>query len=201
MDQKIIIVIVILISLLSISISVSIYISNKSSSSYITTTPNPILTTTTPNPILTTNIPITTATVQQTPSLVNFVSDTNKAVAWKGMEYHTNQDLSGLDYRIACDKPWNAYYQFGCKLPTGNTLYTLPKGPVSYGNFQGPKIRIAPENQYNYCTLSGGTLSVLRQRPGDIGMVDITSNLSNEDMSGTYDGVSSTFVDYYNTDC
>jgi hypothetical protein len=139
--------------------------------------------------------------LQSIPALINFVRDTNKQIAWKGMTYKTDQDMRGLDYLVGCNAPWNAYYKIGCTLPDGKTMYTNPYGPVSYKNYQGPDIRIAPEGKDNYCVQMGGKLSVIRQRPGDKEMLDITDFLQNDDTTGPYNGIDPVFVDNYNTDC
>ena len=165
-----------------------------------------------PVPAPTTTIPPTQAPTQQPvaeptppiqsiPALINFVRDTNKQIAWKGMTYKTDQDMSGLDYLVGCNAPWNAYYKIGCTLPDGKTMYTNPYGPVSYKNYQGPDIRIAPEGKDNYCVQMGGTLSVIRQRPGEKEMLDITDFLQNDDTTSPYNGIDPVFVDNYNTDC
>jgi hypothetical protein len=139
--------------------------------------------------------------IQSIPALINFVRDTNKQIAWKGMTYKTDQDMRGLDYLVGCNVPWNAYYKIGCTLPDGKTMYTNPYGPVSYKNYQGPDIRIAPEGKDNYCVQMGGKLSVIRQRPGDKEMLDITDFLQNDDTTGPYNGIDPVFLDNYNTDC
>jgi hypothetical protein len=59
----------------------------------------------------------------------------------------------------------------------------------------------APKNEQNYCAQLGGTLSVLRQRPGDKEMVDVTEYLQNSKLTGAYNGVDSSFVDNYLMDC
>lgn len=134
------------------------------------------------------------------PDLINFVKNTNKVVAWPGMKYKTDQDVKNLNYLISCNKPWGAYYKIGCTLG-GKTIYTNPYGPVSDGTKQGPDIRIAPDNKDNYCTQIGGQLSVIRQRPGDKEMVDITDFLQNSDTTGPYNKIDPVFVDNYLTDC
>ena len=194
MEQKIIIVIVIIVLCIFISSSAmcGYYVYSKKS------TPQQTTPRITQQPVVQ---PVVQHQNQPPQTLVDFVMDTNKAIAWQGMEYHTNQDLTGLGYLISCEHPWNAYYQIGCKLPSGKTMYTQPKGPVANGNMQGPIIRIAPDGENNYCTQLGGTVSILRQRPGDTNMIDITSHVSNSDMSGTYDGIDATFVDNYKMEC
>ena len=134
------------------------------------------------------------------PALINFVKDTNKIIAWKGMKYKTDQDLRNLNYLVSCDRPWDAYYKIGCTLG-GKTIYTNPYGPVSDGTKQGPDIRIAPDDKDNYCAQLGGKLSVIRQRPGDKEMLDITDYLQNSDTTGPYNGIDPVFVDNYLTDC
>jgi len=140
-------------------------------------------------------------------NLINFAGDTTKYMAWDGMMYKTNQDTKNLGYIISCGKPWDAYYKFGCTLPSsdpnkaGSTQYTNAFGPVSKNNWQGPDIRIAPDGQQNFCAQLGGTLSVLRQRPGDKEMLDITDQLQNSTTTDVYNGVDPVFVDNYNTDC
>ena len=197
MDIKIIIGIVVVIILISISISVYMSTSNKQ-------TPTPIPPHTQapiPEPIIT---PIVTPPPQQEKvklSKYDFVKETNKNFAWKGMEYHTDQDLSGLDYVMSCNVPWDSYYKLNCTLPDGSNIYTNPYGPVGDKNKQGPIIRIAPKNEQNYCAQLGGTLSVLRQRPGDKDMVDVTEYLQNSKLTGAYNGVDSSFVDNYLMDC
>jgi len=162
--------------------------------------PVPVITTPQPQSV-TQAEPVPQPPLQSIPALINFVHDTNKQVAWKGMTYQTDQDMRGLDYLVSCNVPWNAYYKIGCTLPDGKTMYTNPYGPVSYKNYQGPDIRIAPDDKNNYCAQMGGKLSVIRQRPGDKEMLDITEFLQNDDTTGPYNGVDPVFVDNYLTDC
>lgn len=208
MDIKIIIGIVVVIILISISLSVYMFTSKKS------TPPPPPTTTQQPQstqivpPYQTQSEPVQTQVLQTPPqpekskmSKYDIVKATNKQVAWKGMEYHTDQDISGLDYVMSCNSPWDAYYKLNCSLPDGSNIYTNPYGPVGERNKQGPTIRIAPRNEQNYCAQLGGTLSVLRQRPGDKEMVDITEYLQNSKLTGLYNGVDSSFIDNYMMDC
>jgi hypothetical protein len=163
--------------------------------------PVPVITTPPPQSQAGTQPQPTPPPVQSIPALINFVRDTNKKIAWKGMTYKTDQDLRGLDYLVSCNVPWNAYYKIGCTLPDGKTMYTNPYGPVSYKNYQGPDIRISPDGKDNYCAQMGGKLSVIRQRPGDKEMLDITEFLQNDDTTGPYNGIDPVFVDNYLTDC
>lgn len=183
----------------SIIIGVIYFNQTKSSSTSIITQPPqqpqppPVVTVspTTSNPLYT----------KKPPALINFVGDTTKHVAWDNMMYKTSQDTKGLGYIISCGKPWDAFYKFGCTLPSGAKQYTNAFGPVGKNTWQGPDIRIAPEGQDNFCAQLGGTLSVLRQRPGDKEMLDITDYLQNSTTTDVYNGKDPVFVDNYNTDC
>ena len=202
MDTPIIIGIICCILLLSSSIIIGIF--------YLKPKAPPI----TQPPALVTQQPITQPPVTQPPvtkksdNLINFARDTTKYMAWDNMMYKTNQDTTNLGYIISCNKPWDAYYKLGCTLPSesgmdkpGSTQYTNAFGPVSKNNWQGPDIRIAPDGQQNFCAQLGGTLSVLRQRPGDKEMLDITDQLQNSTTTDVYNGSDPVFVDNYNTDC
>jgi cytoskeletal protein RodZ len=199
MDIKIIIGIVVVIILISSSLSVYMFTSKKSTPPPTTTLPPqppPLQTQSEPEPVQAPPQP-----EKSKMSKYDMVKATNKQVAWKGMEYHTDQDLSGLDYVMSCNVPWNAYYKLNCTLPDGSNIYTNPYGPVGEKYKQGPTIRIAPQNEQNYCTQFGGKLTVLRQRPGDKEMVDVTEYLQNSKLTGAYNGVDSSFVDNYLMDC
>ena len=157
-------------------------------------------------PPITQSIQLPVPVTKKPANLINFAADTTKHLAWDGMMYKTNQDTKNLGYIISCGKPWNAYYKFGCTLPSsldkpGSTQYTNSFGPVSKNNWQGPDIRIAPDGQQNFCAQLGGTLSVLRQRPDDKEMLDITDQLQNSTTTDVYNGTDPVFVDNYNTDC
>ena len=118
-----------------------------------------------------------------------------------------NKNTNNLNYTLQCNKPWNAYYQIGCTLKdkgtsTYKTVYTNTFGPVRDGNWQGPNIRIAPDDENNSCSQLGGNLSVLRRRPSDgDNMVDVTPYLMNFDRTGPYNGRDPIFTDVYNIDC
>ena len=201
MDIKIIIGIVVVIILISISMSVYVFASKPKPE---TNPPSPTSLPTQeliPEPIKTSIQIVPPQPEKSKMSKYDMVKATNKQVAWKGMEYHTDQDLSGLDYLMSCNIPWNSYYKLNCTLPDGSNIYTNPYGPVGSNNKQGPTIRIAPKNEQNYCAQLGGTLSVLRQRPGDKEMVDVTEYLQNSKLTGAYNGVDSSFVDNYLMDC
>ena len=213
MDIKIIIGIVVVIILISSSLSVYMFTSKKSTPPP-TTTAQPTITappTTTAQPTITAPSTITAPQpepVQAPPqpekskiAKYDMLKAINQQVAWKGMEYHTDQDMSGLDYLMSCNVPWNAYYKLNCSFPDGSNIYTNPYGPVGEKYKQGPTIRIAPQNEQNYCTQFGGKLTVLRQRPGDKDMIDVTEYLQNSKLTGAYNGVDSSFVDNYLMDC
>ena len=191
MNTTIIIGIVVTIVILLIIIIVSIVLQKKRNT--VTVTQQPVS-------VPTSSIIPSIAPNDPVPALIDFVKNTNKVVAWSGMTYKTDQDVKNLDYLISCNKPWGAYYKIGCTL-NGKTIYTNPYGPVSDNNKQGPDIRIAPDKENNYCAQIGGQLSVIRQRPGDKEMIDITDFLQNSTTTGPYNKVDPVFVDNYLTDC
>jgi hypothetical protein len=151
----------------------------------------------------------TTATVATRPPvtpppadtlITKFQPNTNDSLAWENMPDSGSKNLNKLGYTLTCSKPWYAYYQVGCTVKD-KTVYSKRIGPVYKGNWQGPTIRIAPDGQDNYCSQIKGTLSVLRQRPNDKSMIDITPYLMNDDRTGIYNGRDPVFTDLYKIDC
>lgn len=188
--MSIVCIICCLVILSSIIVGVVMYIRTKNTSTTVTDKNNMSITTTT----TTTNIPISSQLI------TDFQPNINTHSAWKGMNNAGNKNLNNLNYTIQCNKPWSATYTIGCNL-NGKTVYSNPIGPVNYGNWQGPSIRLAEDGQQQYCSMNGGTLSVLRQRPGESTPTDITQYLTNYDGTGIYNGSDPIFIDRYNLDC
>lgn len=132
--------------------------------------------------------------------ITKFQPNTNDNLAWENMPDSDGKKLNKLGYTLTCSRPWYAYYQIGCTV-NDKTVYSKKIGPVYKDNWQGPNIRIAPDGQDNYCSQIKGTLSVLRQRPNDKSMIDITPYLMNDDRTGVYNGRDPVFTDLYKIDC
>ena len=130
----------------------------------------------------------------------DFQPSVNANFAWETIPSTKDKDLNNLSFTTKCSKPWYAYYQIGCKL-NNNTVYSDRFGPVYKDNWQGPNIRIDKASRDHTCFKIGGELSVLRKRPSDNDMIDITSNLTNNDRTGPYNGRDSVFTDNYKIDC
>lgn len=132
--------------------------------------------------------------------ITDFQPNVNSIFAWQTIPSTSGKDLNGLSFSRKCSKPWNAYYQIGCKL-NNKTVYSDRFGPVYNENWQGPNIRIDKAGDDHTCFKLGGELSVSRKRPNDKEMVDITPYLTNNDRTGPYNGRDSVFTDNYKIDC
>ena len=132
--------------------------------------------------------------------ITDFQPNVNENFAWQTIPSTTGKDLNGLSFTKKCSKPWYAYYQIGCTL-NNKTVYSDRFGPVYKENFQGPNIRIDKAGDNNTCFKIGGDLSVLRKRPLDNDMIDITPYLLNNDRTGPYNGRDPVFTDNYKIDC
>ena len=153
-------------------------------------------TTTTPPPLTT-----SMASTEDTGKLItDFQPNVNDNFAWKTIPSTKGKDLTGLDFTMKCSKPWYAYYQIGCKVKD-KTVYSDKFGPVYQESWQGPNIRIDKAGKDQTCYQLGGELSVLRKRPSDTDMVDVTPYLMNNDRTGAYNGRDPVFTDVYKMDC
>jgi hypothetical protein len=188
----IIIIVVIVVVLISSIIGSVVFFSSKS------TTKLPQITTTRPPITAPTRPPITAPPADAL--ITKFQPKTNDSLAWGNMPDSGSKNLNKLGYTLTCSRPWYAYYQIGCTV-NDKTVYSKKIGPVYKDNWQGPNIRIAPDGQDNYCSQIKGTLSVLRQRPNDKSMIDITPYLMNDDRTGVYNGRDPVFTDLYKIDC
>jgi hypothetical protein len=191
----IVVIVVIVVVLISSIIGSVVFFSSKSTTN-----------TTTKLPQITTSAPITAPTrppITAPPAdtlITKFQPNTNDNLAWENMPDSDGKKLNKLGYTLTCSRPWYAYYQIGCTV-NDKTVYSKKIGPVYKDNWQGPNIRIAPDGQDNYCSQIKGTLSVLRQRPNDKSMIDITPYLMNDDRTGVYNGRDPVFTDLYKIDC
>jgi hypothetical protein len=188
-----IIIIVVIVVVLISSIIGSVVFFNSKSTTTTTTTKLPQITTSEP-----TRPPITAPPADAL--ITKFQPKTNDSLAWGNMPDSGSKNLNKLGYTLTCSKPWYAYYQIGCTVKD-KTVYSKKIGPVYKGNWQGPTIRIGQDGEDNYCSQIKGTLSVLRQRPNDKSMVDITPHLMNDDRTGIYNGRDPVFADLYKIDC
>ena len=132
--------------------------------------------------------------------ITDFQHNVNDNFAWKTIPSSKGKDLTGLDFTMKCSKPWYAFYQIGCTL-NDKTVYSDKFGPVYQESWQGPSIRIDKAGKDHTCFQLGGDLSVLRKRPSDNAMIDVTSYLMNNDRTGPYNGRDSVFTDVYKMDC
>jgi hypothetical protein len=151
----------------------------------------------------TTPLPMTTSSEssQDTAKLITeFQPNVNDNFAWKTIPSTKGKDLTGLDFTMKCSKPWYAYYQIGCKI-NDKTVYSDKFGPVYQESWQGPSIRIDKAGKDHTCFQLGGDLSVLRKRPSDNEMIDVTPYLLNNDRTGSYNGRDPVFTDVYKIDC
>jgi len=187
-----IIIIVVVIVIISSCIAGLVFYFQSRSEKQTTTTSPPSLPQQPKRPLTTPPPPDTLIT--------KFQPNTNDNLAWENMPDSDGKKLNKLGYTLTCSRPWYAYYQIGCTV-NDKTVYSKKIGPVYKDNWQGPNIRIAPDGQDNYCSQIKGTLSVLRQRPNDKSMIDITPYLMNDDRTGVYNGRDPVFTDLYKIDC
>ena len=187
-----IIIIVVVIVIISSCIAGLVFYFQSRSEKQATTTSPPSLPQQPKRPLTTPPPPDTLIT--------KFQPNTNDNLAWENMPDSDGKKLNKLGYTLTCSRPWYAYYQIGCTV-NDKTVYSKKIGPVYKDNWQGPNIRIAPDGQDNYCSQIKGTLSVLRQRPNDKSMIDITPYLMNDDRTGVYNGRDPVFTDLYKIDC
>lgn len=188
----IIIIVVVIVIISSCIAGLVFYFQSRSEKQATTTTPQSSLPQQPKRPLTTPPPPDTLIT--------KFQPNTNDNLAWENMPDSDGKKLNKLGYTLTCSRPWYAYYQIGCTV-NDKTVYSKKIGPVYKDNWQGPNIRIAPDGQDNYCSQIKGTLSVLRQRPNDKSMIDITPYLMNDDRTGVYNGRDPVFTDLYKIDC
>lgn len=188
----IIIIVVVIVIISSCIAGLVFYFQSRSEKQATTTTPPSSLPQQPKRPLTTPPPPDTLIT--------KFQPNTNDNLAWENMPDSDGKKLNKLGYTLTCSRPWYAYYQIGCTV-NDKTVYSKKIGPVYKDNWQGPNIRIAPDGQDNYCSQIKGTLSVLRQRPNDKSMIDITPYLMNDDRTGVYNGRDPVFTDLYKIDC
>jgi hypothetical protein len=189
----IIIIVVVIVIISSCIAGLVFYFQSRSEKQTTTTTTSPPSLPQQPKRPLTTPPPPDTL-------ITKFQPNTNDNLAWENMPDSDGKKLNKLGYTLTCSRPWYAYYQIGCTV-NDKTVYSKKIGPVYKDNWQGPNIRIAPDGQDNYCSQIKGTLSVLRQRPNDKSMIDITPYLMNDDRTGVYNGRDPVFTDLYKIDC
>ena len=107
-----------------------------------------------------------------------------------------NPDGEHLFYYRLGTTPWDKYYKFSCKTPSGMESSKLgPYGPVTMGNYHGPVLRIAPNG-----TKPCGNTNKMRiyRADGSTGSyTDVTSNMLAFDGSTNYNGVDPGFTDTY----
>ena len=106
-----------------------------------------------------------------------------------------NPDNEHLFWHRHSTTPWNKYYKFSCKNANDQESAQVgPYGPITMGNYHGPKIRIAdpgtkPCGDHN-------NIVVYRSNSQDGTYVDITRHMQNFS-GGQYDRVSPAFTDIH----
>jgi hypothetical protein len=107
-----------------------------------------------------------------------------------------NPDGEQLFYYRLATTPWNKYYKFSCKTPSGAESSKLgPYGPVTMGNYHGPKLRIGPAGT-KPCGETN-KMHIYRSDSETGTYLDVTSNMRNFADTGTYGGQDTAFVDTY----
>ena len=102
----------------------------------------------------------------------------------------TSTACGGLVYMNNGTAPWNKYYKVSCVSPQGVESDPSPVfGPVAYGNYANPKIRMA-ENGTPPC----GTNTVKVYR-GDNATTMAAITPKNFAVTGPYDGKDAIFTD------
>ena len=107
-----------------------------------------------------------------------------------------NPDGEDLWYHNLSTTPWNKYYKFSCKTPSGAESAKLgPYGPVTMNNYHGPKLRIAPAGT-KPC---GDTnkMHIYRADESAGTYTDVTSNMKNLAHNAVYNGMDPAFFDTY----
>lgn len=130
-------------------------------------------------------------TTPTTPAPIGLYSTTD------GIRHQVNNpDGEHLFYYSLSDTEWNKYYKFSCKTPSGVESSKLgPYGPVTMGNYHGPKLRIGPAGT-KPC---GDTNKMHIYRADGSGgtYTDVTTNMKNFADTGTYGGQDTAFTDTY----
>ena len=107
-----------------------------------------------------------------------------------------NPDGEHLFYYRLATTPWNKYYKFSCKTPSGAESAKLgPYGPVTMGNYHGPKLRIGPAGT-KPCGETN-KMHIYRSDSETGNYLDVTTNMRNFPDTSAYDGQEMAFVDTY----
>lgn len=117
-------------------------------------------------------------------------------VGWQG----GGRGQGGEIWTKACAEPWNGYYKFACELNDKHSGWTDEVGPISLYNWQGPKIRVAP-NGPNYCAQIGGNLKIARKRNPAHNWEDISDKVLDFTGNSVFNGKDSIFYDKYGMNC
>jgi hypothetical protein len=107
-----------------------------------------------------------------------------------------NPDGEHLFYYRLATTPWNKYYKFSCKTPSGAESAKLgPYGPVTMGNYHGPKLRIGPAGT-KPCGETN-KMHIYRSDSETGNYLDVTTNMRNFPDTSAYGGQEMAFVDTY----
>lgn len=126
----------------------------------------------------------------------NALKKTVENVGWQG----GGKGQGGEVWQKPCGSPWNGYYKFSCEQNDKRSGWSDEVGPISHYNWQGPKIRVAP-NGPNYCAQIGGNLKIARKRQSNQNWEDISNNVLNFEGNDKFNGKDAIFNDQYRMDC
>jgi hypothetical protein len=114
----------------------------------------------------------------------------NGKINWQGSD-QTGVDYDGLVWNGVGDAPWDQKYKFRCEKNGTVSEFSDVYGPVSYFNYNNPKIRVSLDGVKPCAGDSDSKLQVFDSTTD----TDITSQMKSFDMLSPYDGYESIFAD------
>ena len=107
-----------------------------------------------------------------------------------------NPDDENLFWNNESDEPWDKYYKFSCKTSSGIESSKLgPYGPVTMGNYHGPKLRIGPDGT-KPCGETN-KMHIYRADESAGTYIDLTQYMKNLEGTSVYNGMDTGFLDIH----